>query len=42
MRENPTLLKNMLEPMTSDPILQEELVTIMKEPSRNGKFFKAK
>lgn len=30
MKENPTLLRNMLGPMTSDPILQEDLVTIMK------------
>lgn len=30
MKENPTLLRNMLGPMTSDPELREELVTIMK------------
>ena len=30
IKENPTLLRNMLGPMTSDPILREGLVAIMK------------
>ena len=33
MKENPILLRNMLGPMTSEPILREDLVTIMKNHS---------